>query len=491
MIKTTATIKDGIICNNEAKENAGGGIRVDGKLTLIGGTITGNSAKTTGGGIDYSAGILYGDDFQNVYDNTAETSGNELYPDPEKNKDWTKDDSLKLRKINVELFKSYIKDRETQGMTITDKYIVFTLWKTNTDTTMIAIANKNTGEILNIIDNNYFGHASDMTWDSRRDELYILTNSKKIAKFKINDSYEMTDLSYIDCAQIYSAIAYNSDDDEFIGMKGKEMFIMNNKFEEVFSFQSPTNLTTQGMGYYNGNIYFCCSESGVTSQFQTLFNNKEKRSNLIYKYDLEGNLIETLYIPNTTLFGEIESCAFQENGKLLVSYNITLDGKNTVSLYTSEIFAKVNNITIAKKPHKLQYIQNNEELDLTGGELVVTYNDESTENLELSNQKIKITGFDNSKIGKQTINVEYEGFVTTFDVTIIENVNEEYIRGDINQDKKITITDLILLKRHLIADTNEGWKLSNERQWLADINEDGKISITDLVLLKRIILKNN
>ena len=90
-----------------------------------------------------------------------------------------------------------------------------------------------------------------------------------------------------------------------------------------------------------------------------------------------------------------------------------------------------------------------------------------------------------------TITVEYEGKTATFDVEIIEKTNEEYVLGDINKDNKITVTDLILLKRHLIADTKEEWKLSNEQQSIADVNEDGIISITDLVLLKRIVLKND
>ena len=37
----------------------------------------------------------------------------------------------------------------------------------------------------------------------------------------------------------------------------------------------------------------------------------------------------------------------------------------------------------------------------------------------LTNDNIKVTGFDNSKIGKNTITVEYDGHKTTFEVEII------------------------------------------------------------------------
>lgn len=149
------------------------------------------------------------------------------------------------------------------------------------------------------------------------------------------------------------------------------------------------------------------------------------------------------------------------------------------------------NINISTKPTKLTYIQNNENLDLSGGIITSTYEDGSTDTINLDADEIKVTGFDNTKVGKNTITVEYEGKTATFDVEIIEKVNEEYMLGDINKDNEITVTDIVLLKRHLIAGTKEEWKLAEEEQKLTDINKDGKISITDLVLLKRVVLNNN
>lgn len=148
------------------------------------------------------------------------------------------------------------------------------------------------------------------------------------------------------------------------------------------------------------------------------------------------------------------------------------------------------NINISTKPTKLTYIQNNENLDLSGGIITSTYEDGSTDTINLDADEIKVTGFDNTKVGKNTITVEYEGKTTTFEVEIVESLNKNML-GDIDKNNKITITDLILLKRHLIAGTKEEWTLSKEQQGLADLNEDGKVGISDLVLLKRIILENN
>ena len=65
------------------------------------------------------------------------------------------------------------------------------------------------------------------------------------------------------------------------------------------------------------------------------------------------------------------------------------------------------------------------------------------------------------------------------------------IKGDINKDNNINVTDLLLLKRHLIAGTKENWKLTGDMLKIADLNNDNKVNITDLLLLKRIILNKD
>ena len=52
----------------------------------------------------------------------------------------------------------------------------------------------------------------------------------------------------------------------------------------------------------------------------------------------------------------------------------------------------------------------------------IKYNDDSTEEIPLTNKQVKISGFDNKKIGKNTITIEYQNKKTTFDVEIIEEI---------------------------------------------------------------------
>ena len=172
-----------------------------------------------------------------------------------------------------------------------------------------------------------------------------------MVRFKINSQYEIIDLEEINFQYYYSSIAYNKDTDELLLLRNRKMFIADmelianwtnsDSIKESsfkFLFDTPSNLTVQGLGYYDGHAYLSCAELGHPTQYQSIYNNQETLSSLIYRYDLTGNLVESLYIPNSSIRGEIESCSFDEDGTLVVSYNYTfLDGKKAASLYKGDV----------------------------------------------------------------------------------------------------------------------------------------------------------
>lgn len=114
-----------------------------------------------------------------------------------------------------------------------------------------------------------------------------------------------------------------------------------------------------------------------------------------------------------------------ENGNNLTKeqteVTITFKGK-TIKQEILVEDKKVEEISIKTFPSKKQYIQNKEELELNDGILQIKYNDDSTEEIPLTNEQIKVSGFDNEKIGKNTITIEYQNKKTTFDVEIIEEI---------------------------------------------------------------------
>ena len=80
----------------------------------------------------------------------------------------------------------------------------------------------------------------------------------------------------------------------------------------------------------------------------------------------------------------------------------------------------ITSISIENLPSKVQYIQNKEKLDLQGGYIKVTYNDETTEKVAMISNDVTVTGFDNTKVGKLTLNVEYQGNNIQFEVNVVE-----------------------------------------------------------------------
>jgi hypothetical protein len=78
----------------------------------------------------------------------------------------------------------------------------------------------------------------------------------------------------------------------------------------------------------------------------------------------------------------------------------------------------VQSIQIAQNPNKLSYLHTLEELDVTGGKLLLTYADGSTATVDITADMVD--GFNNANIGTNTVTVSYSGLTTTFDVQIVK-----------------------------------------------------------------------
>ena len=95
---------------------------------------------------------------------------------------------------------------------------------------------------------------------------------------------------------------------------------------------------------------------------------------------------------------------------------VTYQGKTTT--LEVEIIAKsLDGIAVTAPPTKTTYLEGKDKLDVTGGKLTLTYNNGTTEAIDLAADMV--SGFDNTKVGKQTLTVTYQGKTTTFEVEII------------------------------------------------------------------------
>lgn len=142
-------------------------------------------------------------------------------------------------------------------------------------------------------------------------------------------------------------------------------------------------------------------------------------------FDKTGMIIVGTYQDGSTV--EIADYII-ENGTNLTkeqtSVTISYMGKTTTQEITV-VEKEITGIAINKKPTKLIYIQNKENLDLSGGSITISYNDGSTENIDMNSNEVTVTGFDNKNIGKITIILEYKSKTAELEIEIIEEVVEK------------------------------------------------------------------
>ncbi len=83
-----------------------------------------------------------------------------------------------------------------------------------------------------------------------------------------------------------------------------------------------------------------------------------------------------------------------------------------------QIVAKtLTGIAMTALPSKASYLEGKDELNVTGGKLALTYNNDTSEIVDMTVDMV--SGFDNTVVGVQTLTVAYGGFTDTFDITII------------------------------------------------------------------------
>ena len=136
--------------------------------------------------------------------------------------------------------------------------------------------------------------------------------------------------------------------------------------------------------------------------------------------------------------------------------------------------------------------------ELTNDEITVTITSnekiQEVEGWELSNDGMILTK-EYSKNTKETVIVKDQvGNEATANIKI-ENIK---IRGDLNGNNKIDISDLLVIYRHIsqknnpkVAEKHPDWNLSDEKILQGDINNNKKLDIGDVLKIQRYISATN
>ena len=359
--------------------------------------------------------------------------------------DWSTNTSLNLTEISITKEKSiYVGRKATleggaanggkghyfygrgQGFAVSDNYYLLVKIYDNTtlhntyaqsvypyETTGIIIVDRNTKKITDKKEGLNLGHGNDATWNSRDDTFLVInssndTNNKYyLEKYKVNSNGKLVTLNErITLPRCITAIAYNDDDDNYIA-KGcinegdsnthNRVFIFDNNFNIIKQFDLQWNhLIPGGIDYANGYIYITGYESGKENIYCYYYHDGEG-SNLIYQYDLNGNFIKTLYIPNKKAKGEIQSVTIDKDRKIHAFYDIVFHdyklteedenegtacpndecvGVSTLTIYTSNVLSEIKTINKISNLSKKVYLKN-DNIDKEKTFIEVTYNDGS------------------------------------------------------------------------------------------------------------------
>jgi len=147
---------------------------------------------------------------------------------------------------------------------------------------------------------------------------------------------------------------------------------------------------------------------------------KEKPSKITYvkgeELDLTGGKIIATYQDGSTEEKDITKEMVTGYDKTIVGkQNLTVTYEECTTGLTLKVTNDITGIQIKEMPIKITYVKG-EELDLTGGKILVTYQDNSTEEIDIT--KEMVTGYDKTNVGEQVLTVMYKENTTSFKVIV-------------------------------------------------------------------------
>ena len=115
------------------------------------------------------------------------------------------------------------------------------------------------------------------------------------------------------------------------------------------------------------------------------------------------------------------------NPNMLGEQTVTINFKGATTELTITVIGtekEISSIQVSTEPNKIEY-KKGEELDLAGGKLLVKYQDETEEEIDLTTEGITFSNYNPDSIGKQPIYIHYKGKMTGLWIEVVENNNQE------------------------------------------------------------------
>ncbi|MBR1900099.1 MAG: fibronectin type III domain-containing protein [Lachnospiraceae bacterium] len=168
-------------------------------------------------------------------------------------------------------------------------------------------------------------HANDMTYIESLNRIYVMPMDHTNRVILLNGTTLAFEGELV-LGQNYHAVAWDETSGCFFcvyeGPDGIICDVLDSDMTKVIrSFPILTNLTYQGAAAYNSMLYYTCWERGSTSGYQAVYDGVLKANdNVIYVYDIYGNLCKTYYIEGGSSKSELETLSFV-GGRMILQFN--------------------------------------------------------------------------------------------------------------------------------------------------------------------------
>ena len=168
-------------------------------------------------------------------------------------------------------------------------------------------------------------HANDMTYIESLNRICVMPMDHTNRVIFLNGTTLAFEGESV-LGQNYHAVAWDETSGCFFcvyeGYDGIVCDVLNSDMTKVIrSFPILTNLTYQGAAAYNSMLYYTCWERGSTSGYQAVYDGVLKANdNVIYVYDIYGNLCKTYYIEGGSSKSELETLSFVD-GRMILQFN--------------------------------------------------------------------------------------------------------------------------------------------------------------------------
>jgi len=275
-----------------------------------------------------------------------------------------------------------------QGMIITDQYIVLAAIKDDSSNTALFVFDKGTYQLAElennpIIDYN-FGHANDMAYNSETHEIYIINNNI----IHVLDDQSFQEKDSITLSKGFVGIAYDDSTQQFFFRDASSAYICSDAMGILKSFPTPTNLTRQAISVFDQHYYYTAYENGAVNSYQSVYDGVlEAGSNLIYVYDFDGNLVNTLYL--SPGYGELEAMEFDDG----IPYLLFNDFSNSKAVIYRPSFDEEVSLSFSVE------VDNDEKIDFDDLTAILSSNDVEVSSTTLQDGKYSFDAITFDRIG--------------------------------------------------------------------------------------------